>query len=137
MLSFLSFLSYSIMKISQKTSRILYRVTTLALAGFILPGLFFMNSDMAVEGMVHVWLTDAVWLQQLVWYGQPLAIIAIIIGSFFPKVIRPTKRTSLRRTRIYLYRSILGASTTRWRYLYDPHANSNLCDTDGLSLYTT
>lgn len=39
---------------SIKAAKIIYRVTTIALALFILPGLFFMNSEMAVEGMKHV-----------------------------------------------------------------------------------
>ena len=50
---------------SPKTTKIIYRIATLALAVFILPGLFFMNSEMAIEGMKHVGLTDAVRLQQL------------------------------------------------------------------------
>jgi hypothetical protein len=39
-----------------------------------------MNSEMAKEGMAAVKLTDAVWLQQLAGYGQPLAILLIILG---------------------------------------------------------
>ncbi|AKH32434.1 hypothetical protein XF24_00069 [candidate division SR1 bacterium Aalborg_AAW-1] len=73
---------------SLKTTKIIYRVATIALAVFILPGLFFMNSEMAIEGMKHVGLTDAIWLQQLLGYASPLAILAIILGSFFPKVIK-------------------------------------------------
>lgn len=64
---------------SLKTAKILYRVATIALALFILPGLFFMNSEMAIEGMKHVGLTDAKWLQQLLGYASPLAILAILI----------------------------------------------------------
>lgn len=64
---------------SLKTTQIIYRVATLALALFILPGLFFMNSEMAVEGLKHVGLTDAVRLQQLLGYASPVAILAIMI----------------------------------------------------------
>lgn len=67
------------MKLSPKAARIIFWISTVALALFILPGLFFMNSEMAVEGMAHVWLTDAVWLQQLLGYASPLAILAILI----------------------------------------------------------
>ncbi len=64
---------------SVKTAKILYRITTIALALFILPGLFFMNSDMAVEGMKHVGLENARWLQQLLGWASPLAILTILI----------------------------------------------------------
>lgn len=64
---------------SLTVTKIIYRVTTLALAAFILPGLFFMNSELAIQGMTHVWLTDALWLQQILWYASPLAILAILI----------------------------------------------------------
>lgn len=74
---------------SLKTIKIIYRVATIALALFILPGLYFMNSEMAVEGMKHVWLTEAVRLQQMLWYASPIAILAIIIWSFLPNVIVP------------------------------------------------
>lgn len=67
---------------SLKVTKIIYRVTTIALALFILPGLFYMNSEMAVAGMKHVWLTEAVWLQQLLGWASPLAILTILI----PKV---------------------------------------------------
>ena len=72
---------------SSKTTKIIYRIATLALAVFILPGLFFMNSEMAIEGMKHVGLTDAVRLQQLLWYASPVAILAIIIGNFLPMIV--------------------------------------------------
>lgn len=73
----LYFLSYHSM--SLKTTNIIYRVSTLILAFFILLGLFFMNSEMAKQGMDHVGLTNAVWLQHLVGFWAPLAILLIII----------------------------------------------------------
>jgi hypothetical protein len=71
---------------SSKTITIAYRVATILLALFILPGLFFMNSEMAVEGMKHVQLSDAVWLQQLLGHASPLAIIGILIADFIGSV---------------------------------------------------
>lgn len=37
-----------------KIAKILYWVSTVALALFILPGIFFMNSPMAMEGIAHI-----------------------------------------------------------------------------------
>lgn len=64
---------------SDKAARITFWISTLALALFILPGLFFMHSQMAIDGMAHVWLTWAVWLQQLLGWASPLAILTILI----------------------------------------------------------
>jgi hypothetical protein len=73
-------------KPSLKTVKTIYRVTTIALALFILPGLFFMNGEMAKAGMAHVGLTDAVWLQQLIGFGSPLAILLILIPGVWKRV---------------------------------------------------
>lgn len=64
---------------SLKASKISYRVASIVLALFILPGLYFMDSEAAVEWMKHVGLTDAVWLQQLIGFWAPLAILLILI----------------------------------------------------------
>jgi hypothetical protein len=64
---------------TRKTINIIYRVANIALALFILPGLFFMNSEMAQEGLAHVGLTDAVWLAHLTGFGSPLAILLIML----------------------------------------------------------
>lgn len=61
---------------SKKTLTILYWVSTLLLAAFILPGVFFLNSEIAVEGMQH--MQAPTWLAQLVGYGQPLGILLIL-----------------------------------------------------------
>lgn len=45
-----------------------------------------MNSPEAVEGMAKVWLTNAVWLQQLVWFGAPLAILFILIPGVWDRL---------------------------------------------------
>ena len=67
------------MLMSLKTTKIIYRIATIALALFILPGLFFINSKMAVKGMRHVGLTDAIRLQQLLGYASPVAILTILL----------------------------------------------------------
>ena len=50
---------------SNKTIRIIYRIATILIAGFHVPGLFFMNSEMAIEGMKHVQLYGITWLSQI------------------------------------------------------------------------
>jgi hypothetical protein len=60
-----------------KTTKILYRVSTILLALFILPGFFYLNSEMAKQGMLHI--GAPAWLGHLVGYGQPLGILLILI----------------------------------------------------------
>lgn len=74
----LLFIFYTL-TMNTKTAKILYRVATILLAAFILPGLFFMDSEMAKEGMIAVQLNETVWLQQLLGYASPIAILAILI----------------------------------------------------------
>jgi hypothetical protein len=62
-----------------KATKIIYWIATLLIAGFTLPGFFYMDSELAIEGMNHVGLTNAVRLQQVVGYGAPLAILAILL----------------------------------------------------------
>lgn len=50
---------------SKKTVTILYWITTGLIALFHIPGIFFMNSEMAIEGMKHVQLDGIIWLQQI------------------------------------------------------------------------
>ena len=69
-----------------KGAKVAYWISTIAIALFTLPGLFFMNSEMAVEGMAHVWLTWAVWLQQLAGFGAPLAILLILIPGVWNRL---------------------------------------------------
>ncbi len=73
------FLQSFFLLMSLKTAKISYWVATIALALFTLPWLFFMGSEAAVEWMKHVGLTDAVWLQQLIGFWAPLAILLILI----------------------------------------------------------
>lgn len=60
-----------------KTAKIVYRVSTILLALFILPGVFFMNSEFAQQGMQAVQAPQR--LAHLVWYGQPIAILLILL----------------------------------------------------------
>jgi hypothetical protein len=64
---------------SLKTTKILYRITTLLIAWFHIPGLFFMHSEMAIEGMKHVQLDGIIWLQQIIGYALPLGALALIV----------------------------------------------------------
>lgn len=45
-----------------------------------------MNSPEAVAGMAKVWLTNAVWLQQLLGFGSPLAILFILIPGVWNRL---------------------------------------------------
>jgi hypothetical protein len=53
-----------------KKIKIFYRISTILLALFILPGLFYLNSEMAKEGMTHIGAPAR--LGHLIGYGQPL-----------------------------------------------------------------
>jgi hypothetical protein len=67
---------------STKTTKIIYWIATILIAAFTLPGLFFMNSEMAVEGIKNVGLEGVTRLQQLLGYAPSLAVLAIL---FLPK----------------------------------------------------
>lgn len=67
---------------SSKTIRIVYRIATALIALFHIPGIFFMNSEMAIEGMKHVQLGNIIWLQQILWYAGPLAALALIVPQY-------------------------------------------------------
>lgn len=69
-----------------KGAKIAYWITTILLALFILPGLFFMNSELAREGTAHVGLAAAPWLGHLVGFGQPLAILLILIPGVWNRL---------------------------------------------------
>lgn len=62
--------------ISKKT-KIIYWVSTGLLALFILPGIFFMNSEMALEGTKHLGLPN--WLHAEVGIGQFIGGLILII----------------------------------------------------------
>ena len=73
---------------SAKTTKVIYWIATILIAAFTLPGLFYMDSELAIEGMNHVQLTNAIRLQQLVGFGAPVAILAIL---FLPRSLNRVK----------------------------------------------
>ena len=58
----------------------IYWITTWVIAIFVLPGVFFINSEMAQEGMKHIQAPVRLW--HLVWYGQPLWVLIILLPRF-------------------------------------------------------
>lgn len=54
---------------SSKTTKVLYWLSTALIALFHIPGIFFMHSEMAIEGMKHVQLDGILWLQQILGYA--------------------------------------------------------------------
>jgi hypothetical protein len=73
---------------SLKTIKIIYRITTILIAGFHIPGIFFMNSEMAIEGMKHVQVDGIIWLQQILWYAGPLAALVLLIPKIIPNRLK-------------------------------------------------
>jgi hypothetical protein len=68
-----------------KTTKIIYWISTGLLAIFILPGIFFLNSKMALEGTQHLGMPY--------WFHMELGIAKFIGGliliiPFFPKRIK-------------------------------------------------
>ena len=63
--------------ITSKKTKIIYWVTTGLLALFILPGIFFMNSEMALEGTRNLGLPK--WLHVEVGIGQFIGGLILII----------------------------------------------------------
>ncbi len=64
---------------SKKTITILYWIATVLIALFHIPGIFFMNSEMAIEWLKHVNIAEVIWLQQIVWYALPLAALTLLV----------------------------------------------------------
>jgi len=60
-----------------KTTKVIYWVSTGLLALFILPGIFFMNSEMAKEGTAHLQIPE--WLAMTVGIGQFIGGLILII----------------------------------------------------------
>lgn len=60
-----------------KTTKIIYWISTGLLALFILPGVFFFNSPMAIEGTRHLGLPE--WFRYEVSIGQPIGLIILIL----------------------------------------------------------
>ena len=48
---------------AKKSDKVIYRIFTIAIALFILPGIFFINTPMAVEGPRHLGIPDRLALE--------------------------------------------------------------------------
>ena len=71
--------NFNSINVSKKT-KIIYWVTTGLLALFILPGIFFMNSPMALEGTRHLGLPN--WLHIEVGIAQFIGGLILILPFF-------------------------------------------------------
>ena len=62
---------------NNKTEKIIYWVATGLLALFILPGIFFLNSPMAIQGAQHIGIPE--WLRLEVGIGHFIGALILII----------------------------------------------------------
>jgi hypothetical protein len=62
---------------SSKKVKIIYWVSTGLIALFVLPGVFFLNSPIAIEGIKHLGLPE--WFRWEVGIGQPIGAILLIL----------------------------------------------------------
>lgn len=60
-----------------KTTKIIYWTSTLALGLFILPGIFFFNSEMALEGTRHLGIPE--WLRLEVGIGTFIGGLILVL----------------------------------------------------------
>jgi uncharacterized membrane protein YphA (DoxX/SURF4 family) len=72
------------MATNRKAVKITYWITTILLALFILPGIFFINSKLAIEGSRHLLIPD--WLRYEVSIAQFIGGLILIIP--LPKRIK-------------------------------------------------
>jgi len=68
-----------------KTTKIIYWISTGLVALFILPGIFFLNSPQAIEGIKHLGLP--LWFHYELGIGKFIGGLIILI-PFFPKRIK-------------------------------------------------
>lgn len=73
------------MTVKTKNNKIIYWVSTALLAAFILPGIFFASSKMALEGTAHLGLP--MWFHWELSIGKFIGGL-ILIFPFFPKRIK-------------------------------------------------
>ncbi|SEB05782.1 DoxX family protein [Pedobacter hartonius] len=73
------------MTASTKNTKIIYWLTTGLLAAFILPGIFFAGSKMALEGTAHLGLP--LWFHWELSIGKFIGGLILIL-PFFPKRIK-------------------------------------------------
>ncbi|MBB5634520.1 hypothetical protein HDF26_002812 [Pedobacter cryoconitis] len=67
-----------------KSIKIIYWITTVLLALFILPGIFFMNSPMALEGTQHLGLPH--WFHEEVSIGSFIGGLILILPKLPPRL---------------------------------------------------
>ncbi len=67
-----------------KSIKIIYWITTVLLALFILPGIFFLNSPMAAEGTKHVGIPH--WLHMEAGIGSFIGGLILIIPGLPPRL---------------------------------------------------
>lgn len=73
------------MSSTNKSTKILYWVSTGIIAAFILPGIFYIGSKMALEGTSHLGLP--VWFHYELSIGKFIGGIILIL-PFFPRMIK-------------------------------------------------
>jgi hypothetical protein len=69
---------------NNKTVKIIYWITTSLLALFIIPGVFFINSKIALNGITHMQIPK--WLSLEVGYGQPIGALLLILPFISPRI---------------------------------------------------
>jgi hypothetical protein len=73
------------MAATTKKNKIIYWVSTALLALFILPGIFYLNSQMALDGTAHLGLP--LWFHWELGIGKFIGGLILIL-PFFPKLIK-------------------------------------------------
>jgi len=73
------------MSSTNKNTKILYWVSTGIVAAFILPGVFYIGSKMALEGTAHLGLP--LWFHYELSIGKPIGAIILIL-PIFSKMIK-------------------------------------------------
>jgi hypothetical protein len=68
-----------------KKNKIIYWITTGLLAAFIISGIFFLNSEMAIEGTKHMGMP--MWFHRELGIGKFIGGIILIL-PFFPKRLK-------------------------------------------------
>ena len=69
---------------TQKTAKILFWISTGLLALFIIPGIFFMNTEMAIQGTLHLGIPE--WLRWEVGIGHVIGAVILIIPVFGKRI---------------------------------------------------
>lgn len=72
------------MSSTNKNTKILYWVSTGIVAAFILPGVFYIGSKMALEGTAHLGLP--LWFHYELSIGKPIGAIILILPIFSKRI---------------------------------------------------